>query len=211
MENKELPSVPSKPHRVIQPVSDMSDYTPKEPAEPAKAAKPVDRPAPENQHERPIYPDAKRDAQTEPSHPTPHANETKSYLSNDAAAARVPLLRIYAIVNIVYALYLAYRLLTAAGGLDTVSVQQSLLLGSAAFHLIIGVYLLTARDLRVVSGLLLGLIITDGLAVLSLIVSFTRVPGLMHLEVLRPFFISLGLLIFTWFTRSRVDLASVED
>lgn len=205
MENKDLPSVPSNPHRVIQPVSDMSEYKPKEPAEPAK---PAAHAAPDQAPARPIYPDAKRDAQTEPTSPVPHTNQTKSYVNDDAAAARVPILRVYAIVNIVYALYLAYKLITA--GADVAAIVQSVLLGATAFHLIIGAYLLTARDLRVVSGLLLGLIISDGLAVLNVLVAFAQSHSHLRLGILLPYLISIGLLVFTWYTRTKVDLASVE-
>lgn len=202
MENNELPGLPPTHKKVIQPVSDMSEYKPAEPAG-AAAAPPAQVPP------RPIYPEAKRDAQTMPAQTVPHTNETKSYVSDDSAAARVPVLRMYAIINIVYALYLAYRLVTV-GSPGTAAVLQGLLLGSTAFHLIIGAYLLAAKDLRVVSGLLLGLLISDGLAVLNMAVAFIQVHRYVHTGAVWSLLLALGLLIFTWYARSRVDLVSVE-
>lgn len=200
------PDTPSKHHRVIQPVSDMSEYAPKEPpAEPEPAA---DTRQPEPPKHTGIYPDAKKDvAQIIAAPATPHTNESRAYVSNDSAAARVPVLRIYAFVNIAYALYLAYRVVSS--GIDVGSMFLGMFLGSA-FHLIIAIYLLAAKDLRVVSGLLLGLIISDTLTVINMATSLVQVREHVHMGVITPLLITTGLLAFTWYTRIRVDLTSVE-
>jgi len=209
----------SNDRKVIRPVSDMSDYVRQETPEPtapdqsqSSASTVLSKSPSVPVRSSGIYPEvAPHVAPTAPSTAQPHP---VAITSNTKVVTRIPLVRVYALVIIVYGLYSALALSSllffTRGAQILVSPALFLVYGLILLRISVGVYLLMAKNSKAVSGLLMALLIVDGLMLLNTLVSTVRSIAYIRLSTLVSLLISIGLYVFLWNVKSKVDAAATE-
>lgn len=207
--------------KVLQPVSDMSEYVNQAPVKPVQAHQTTPSPAPTLPRDTSkIYPDA---VQNRPPINAPIPSQKVAADNNTRVAARVPSLQVYAFLIIIYGLFTVIasssifqttRTLQSTGGRITTAGTYSLspvlilVFGIAAINIAIGIYLLMAKNIKTVNGLLTALLIIGGLGLLNTLVATAQVISHINSSTVISIVISAGLLMYLWNVKSAVDLAS---
>ncbi|HVX23914.1 MAG TPA: hypothetical protein VG992_01040 [Candidatus Saccharimonadales bacterium] len=163
---------------------------------------------PAKAHSSPLYPEATKGIGA-PNRPVPgqHQSEIKATPSQRVAAI-VPGVQIYAFVILIYTAYTFIAFSSIFHEVLLRSYVGQIVLGIAAIHIAISVYLLIARNLRTVAALLTALLIVGGLDLLNSVINLSQSHVPVTASTIVSLLISAGLLFYLWNVRTQVQIAS---
>ncbi len=135
----------------------------------------------------------------------------------------MPALQVYAFLRMIYSTYTLVTLFGLFHSMHFVAVGDGLATTNASsfvtplliaafgyetINILIGVYLLMAKNIKMVSAVLTAFLIIGGISFLRSLVSTVQIISHVSIVTVVSLLISGGLLLYLWNVKSQVDLAA---